>query len=93
LAEKWKNLRERGRLFLKQFIAGNLMIEKERFLEDLLEEFRRNVVEKEREDQDEAGQNAYEKKKRISRFGRKMEKSTRKRKIILKAVYCRKFID
>jgi hypothetical protein len=43
LAEKWKNLRERGRLFLKQFIAGNLMIEKERFLEDLVEEFRRNV--------------------------------------------------
>jgi hypothetical protein len=58
-----KNLREKGRLFLKQFIAGNLMIEKERFLEDLLEEFRRKVVEKEWEDQDEAGQQAYEKKR------------------------------
>jgi hypothetical protein len=37
LAEKWKNLREKGRLFLKQFIAGNLMIEKERFLDGLVE--------------------------------------------------------
>jgi hypothetical protein len=63
LAEKSKNLRENGRLYLKQFIAGNLMIEKERFLEDLVEEFRRNAVGEEREDQDEAGQKAYEKKR------------------------------
>jgi hypothetical protein len=32
-------------------------------------------------------------KERISRFGRKMEKSKRKRKMYLEAVYCRKFID
>jgi hypothetical protein len=32
-------------------------------------------------------------KERITRFGRKMEKSKKKRKIILEAVYCRKFID
>jgi hypothetical protein len=63
LSEKWKNLREKGRLFLKQFIAGNLMIEKERFLDDLVEEFRRNAVGEEREDHDEAGQKAHEKKR------------------------------
>jgi hypothetical protein len=32
-------------------------------LEDLVEEFRRNAVGEEREDQDEAGQQAYEKKR------------------------------
>jgi hypothetical protein len=32
-------------------------------------------------------------KERISRFGRNMEKSKRKMKINLEAVYCRKLID
>jgi hypothetical protein len=49
---------------LKQFIVGNLLIEKKRFLEDLVEDFRRNAaVGEEREDHDEAGQQAYEKKR------------------------------
>jgi hypothetical protein len=48
---------------LKQFIVGNLLIEKMRFLEDLVEDFRRNAVGEEREDHDEAGQQAYEKKR------------------------------
>jgi hypothetical protein len=79
----WKNLGERGRLFLKQFIAGNLTIEKERFLEDLVEEFRRNVG-KEREDQDEAGQYAYEKKKRILDLAEKLKNLREKGRLFLK---------
>jgi hypothetical protein len=64
LTEKWKNLIEKGRLTLKQFIGGNLLIEKKRFLEDLVEDFRRNAaVGEEIEDHDEAGQQAYEKKR------------------------------
>jgi hypothetical protein len=84
LAEKWKNLRERGRLFLKQFIAGNLMIEKERFLEDLLEEFRRNAVGEESEHHDEAGQQTYEKKREFLDLADKWKNLREKGRLTLK---------
>jgi hypothetical protein len=48
---------------LKEFIVGNLSTEKKRFLEDLVEDFRRNAAGEEREDHNEAGQQAYEKKR------------------------------